>query len=217
MTRRSLLFNDDDTEFLFMIRTPDDVWHVDLTMLELWYNTPDPINIYRTDATDNFVAIHPTGAITHWTYLPITEYPEIRSLVQRPWIPSMLIYATVPPEEIYDFDSWSRAGAITAAVPAHWQEIFRPRLCDTAPPPLPTPYLLTAPVPDTTTTTTTALLPPHVAAILIAAAATCPITLEPIDPTDATVTSCGHVFTASALGIWLRTRNHCPECRRVLL
>jgi hypothetical protein len=60
-------------------------------------------------------------------------------------------------------------------------------------------------------------LPKHVQQILLrdaqATKQTCPISLEPITTSNGSVTSCGHVFTKSALHEWKKTRNTCPECR----
>ena len=223
MIRRALLFDDTEPTFIFMIQTPDGAWHADLTMLDYW-RTQAQINIYRFAATDSFVSINRMGAPMEWDTLPITEYSQIRSLVARPWIPTTLIYTTIPIHEIVDFDEWSR-GTVTATVPDHWNAIRRPVLDGVplrrpwepymiASDPIPRPEFVQQPAVPTTA------LPPHVAATMIAAAiragATCPITLDTIDATDATVTSCGHVFTATALQRWLVTHTHCPECRNPL-
>ena len=233
MIRRALLFDDTAPTFLFMIQTPDGAWHVDLTMLDYWrttVNTPAQINIYSISPTDSFVSINRMGAPMEWDTLPFAEYDKIRSLVARPWIPTALIYTTIPIHEIVDFDEWSRGALAAAPVPDHWNAIRRPVLDDV---PVrrpwepymiaadPTPIAQPAPVQrPTTTTATPAALPPHVAATMIAAAvragATCPITLDTIDAADATVTSCGHVFTATVLQRWLVTHTHCPECRNPL-
>ena len=62
-------------------------------------------------------------------------------------------------------------------------------------------------------------LPKFVADALIAAAvasaATCPITMEPIEVTKATVTSCYHVFDATAIASWFAAGNTtCPTCKQ---
>lgn len=61
-------------------------------------------------------------------------------------------------------------------------------------------------------------LPKHIADLVIRDAetrgATCPITMEPIKASEATVTSCGHVFQTAALTHWLTSNTTCPECRR---
>ena len=67
--------------------------------------------------------------------------------------------------------------------------------------------------------------PTFVSAALIADAVhrnlSCPITLEPINPTTATVTACYHVFDADALSIWVAqhpedTPATCPTCKAPL-
>ena len=41
----------------------------------------------------------------------------------------------------------------------------------------------------------------------------CAITMEPISPATAGVTSCYHVFDAGAITTWLATNAQCPQCR----
>jgi hypothetical protein len=41
----------------------------------------------------------------------------------------------------------------------------------------------------------------------------CPITMEPISPATAGVTSCYHVFDAGAITTWLASNAQCPQCR----
>lgn len=62
-------------------------------------------------------------------------------------------------------------------------------------------------------------LPKFVADALIAAAvasaATCPITMEPIEATKASVTSCYHVFDSTAIASWFAAGNTiCPTCKQ---
>lgn len=92
----------------------------------------------------------------------------------------------------------------------------------TARTPTPTP-----PPPATTTTTVpiTTALPLFVAELVIHDAhnrgLTCPITMEPISPTQTTplaVTPCYHVFTASALESWFSVGDpSCPVCKSRVL
>lgn len=79
----------------------------------------------------------------------------------------------------------------------------------------------TAPSPPATTVPITTVLPLFVAELVIHDAhnrgLTCPITLEPISPTQRTplaVTPCYHVFTASALEAWFSVGDpSCPVCK----
>ena len=70
---------------------------------------------------------------------------------------------------------------------------------------------------DPVTVTSTQPFPRHlIAPLLTHAAATgalCPITLEPITLTNASITSCGHIFQTAALTEWLSRSTTCPECR----
>lgn len=203
-----------------MIRTPDLLWHADPTMLEYW-RTTETINIYRITPTDSFVTINRHGVPMEWDLFPPSELQQIRSLVTPPWIPAKIIYTTIPLHQILDFDAWSRDPTTPPADPA-WSRVVRPLLEDV---PQRRPwehYLLIEPAPVPPPQPATQQLPPHVAATMIAAAVsnrtTCPITLDTIDAADATVTPCGHVFTATALRRWLETTRscHCPECRNPL-
>ena len=47
-----------------------------------------------------------------------------------------------------------------------------------------------------------------------AAGQTCPITMEPIKKTSASITSCGHIFQKTAITHWMQDHNTCPECRQ---
>ena len=41
----------------------------------------------------------------------------------------------------------------------------------------------------------------------------CPITMEPISPITASVTSCFHAFESEAIASWLTNHDTCPQCR----
>lgn len=42
----------------------------------------------------------------------------------------------------------------------------------------------------------------------------CPITMEPISPVTASVTSCFHSFDTEAIAAWLTNHSTCPQCRK---
>jgi hypothetical protein len=42
----------------------------------------------------------------------------------------------------------------------------------------------------------------------------CPITMEPISPITASVTSCFHTFDSAAIASWLTNHTTCPQCRK---
>jgi hypothetical protein len=42
----------------------------------------------------------------------------------------------------------------------------------------------------------------------------CPITMEPISPITASVTSCFHTFDSEAIATWLVNHTTCPQCRK---
>jgi hypothetical protein len=64
----------------------------------------------------------------------------------------------------------------------------------------------------------TTALPIHVANMVIAQACAnqmrCPITMELLVPQAAAVTTCGHVFDATAIKEWIRDHRACPTCRQ---
>jgi len=130
-----------------------------------------------------------------WPSLTMEDDDQIRGILTRPWI---------------------MPGNISAEGPL---------LCWDA-----SPRLLTIPredpEPSDTNTNTnqnpnTNPMPRHVADILIrqavigTAGATCPITLEPITLTNASVTSCGHIFQTAAIRSWHAENPTCPECRQL--
>ena len=81
--------------------------------------------------------------------------------------------------------------------------------------PMPQPVPMASPMPQPSS------LPPHITKIVLADAIrkneVCPITSEDITETNATVTSCGHVFTTAAIKHWLSlpsSRGLCPLCKQ---
>jgi hypothetical protein len=61
-------------------------------------------------------------------------------------------------------------------------------------------------------------LPPHVVPMIISEAVKqqqqCSITFDAITADNASVTTCGHVFTKDAIAEWMKQRTTCPECRK---
>lgn len=93
-------------------------------------------------------------------------------------------------------------------------------LAPTAPPAAPVMY---ASVKQSTLPSLPSLpsLPPHITKIVLADAIrkneACPITSEDISEKNATVTSCGHVFTTAAITHWLSlpsSKGLCPVCKQ---
>ena len=85
--------------------------------------------------------------------------------------------------------------------------------------------MATAPMPMATAARPTHIsLPPHITKIVLADSIrkneVCPITSDDITETNATVTSCGHVFTTNAIKQWLShpsSRGLCPICKQTCL
>jgi hypothetical protein len=82
------------------------------------------------------------------------------------------------------------------------------------PPPAPVPAA--APVPSAGTPSVVGL-PKRIAWLVAEDAAKkdekCPITMEPISPITASVTSCFHTFESEAITSWLTNHTTCPQCR----
>jgi hypothetical protein len=119
----------------------------------------------------------------------------------------ILIRPTAPPAAIAHLAPTAPPAAIAPFIPiAH--------LAPTAPPAAPVMY---ASVKQSTLPS----LPPHITKIVLADAIrkndACPITSEDISETNATVTSCGHVFTTAAITHWLTlpsSKGLCPVCKQ---
>lgn len=47
---------------------------------------------------------------------------------------------------------------------------------------------------------------------------TCPVTMEPFDPSTQVmrIISCGHIFSEAGITPWLNMRQHCPVCRSAI-
>lgn len=89
------------------------------------------------------------------------------------------------------------------------------------PTPAPVPVPAPTPVPVSPTTRIVARIEPIPARIawIVAEDAskreeTCAISMEPISPITASVTSCFHCFDTEAINTWLATKNTCPQCRK---
>jgi len=144
----------------------------------------------------------PVLSLEHPDYLPLVVLNEMRTVPatrvihrawRRRWDPEFVA------QEIE---------AMAAAIEAREQERHHIR---TPPPPNQMAAAVAAPPLPTA-------IPKFVADALIAASvaaeATCPITMEPISPATAAVTSCFHVFDANAIAIWLTNNHTCPTCKQ---
>ena len=62
-------------------------------------------------------------------------------------------------------------------------------------------------------------LPKHIQIIVLERAEAegklCPITMNPIRKSSASVTSCGHIFQTAAIQEWMSDNRTCPECRQI--
>ena len=89
--------------------------------------------------------------------------------------------------------------------------------------PIATAPIATAPIARAPVTTSSKNpLPPHIIKLVLANSISknesCPISCEAITLSNATVTSCGHVFTTGAIKHWLSlpsSKGECPICKQV--
>jgi hypothetical protein len=196
--------------------THDDGWIPAKATMTAWQQ--GHLRIYYPTDIPNPTLITMPGA-EQWPLLRDTEEPDVRAVMARPWIPDGQVMEGVREQDIailerqYDFTA-SAAAADEALEASRVPMLVMTMTYDLVPVVRPT-----APPPTSQTGRTNPLkpFPRHLVAAILANAttnkATCPITLEPITPDRATVTSCGHVFQTEAIRYWLTTHNECPECR----
>jgi hypothetical protein len=165
--------------------------------------TPDRHNIYMGECRPSEVSIYSVyyaEPIPVFVFRDDVEWPIIGDNVLRTFAGDRDAYRfwlrRWDPDAVHDAYVMVRDGEPARAAP----EPQRPQ---------------TAPLPASQP----ASLPAFVADALIAAAvntaATCPITMEPINHKTAAVTSCYHVFDATALTSWFAAGNTtCPTCKQ---
>jgi hypothetical protein len=214
----ALLFNRDTSSFLFMMRESSNSWIPDLNMLNIHRTARPPPRIYRFGDTTTYISVDNNGTERTWGTLDGSA--TIRQIVEGPWISNDEIYQEFPADDIAAFDAWIRElSFVNEEGPGRpeWEDHLRPQIEIPMRPPY---VLITLHEAPTAPPAPRPPLPAHIAAAMIshavATGATCPITMEPIQTTTATITSCGHVFTTSALRNWLSTHSTCPECRQPL-
>jgi hypothetical protein len=138
----------------------------------------------------------PVLTMEHPDYLPATVFNEMRTVpatrvIHRSW------------RRRWDPEFVAREiEALEAAIEAREQERLHRHRIRTPSPPRPQPQVVPKFVADALVTAA------------VAADAICPITMDPIRPENAAVTSCFHVFEANAIAIWLTTNHTCPTCKQ---
>lgn len=241
MTDRRRTYMEPETGDLLFLEwsTHDDGWMPAKVTMSAWQQ--GHLRIYYPTDTDQPMMITMPGA-EQWPFLQPTEEPDVRGVMARPWIPDGQAIEGVREQDIAAMDRTYEVLTVTAsaASASSTSEIERfeihriptlliPMTYDLIPvmrPPPPPQRPLDAgashaPLPSDPTHPKPLKafkpFPRHlVAAVLANAAANnaiCPITMDPITPDTATVTSCGHVFQTEAIRHWLTTNAICPECR----
>ncbi len=159
-----------------------------------------------------------------------SELQDICGIATRPWIPDGAV-PLIAESDIQQYDTWNR----TELAPTVWEDADRPLLHYESPLTVTVFHSINqemtaaallainqrqAPGPSAPTSVpelTMPELPRHVALMVlqnaVATGATCPISMEPIRSTGASVTGCGHVFQTDTLRQWMSAHAICPECR----
>ena len=229
MTDRRRTYMEPETGDLLFLEwsTHDDGWMPAKATMSAWQE--GRLRIYYPTDTDQQMMITMPGA-QRWPFLQPTEEPDVRGVMVRPWIPDGQAIEGVREQDIAAKDRTyevltASSSASSAASASSTSEIERfeihriptlviPMTYDLIPVRRPPPPPLR---PPPAVPVDVKAFPRHlVAAVLANAAANnaiCPITMDPITPDTATVTSCGHVFQTEAIRYWLTTNAICPECR----
>jgi len=176
----------------------------------------------------------------HWTILAVNEEPDIVPV--HPWIPVYSAIDNIVVEDIPEVDNMYDILASQRDEPydSRLEHYLRPSLFIDMPLTLVQrqssfdqmletaitaslshhPRTQTSREPRTPShpSATSFRLPQHVVDIVLSAAEadrySCPISMEPISKATGAVTSCGHVFQATAIQEWLQSNDTCPECRQ---
>jgi|LauGreDrversion2_5_1035112.scaffolds.fasta_scaffold43321_1 hypothetical protein len=231
MTDRRRTYMEPETGDLLFLEwsTHDDGWMPAKVTMSAWQQ--GRLRIYYPTNTDQPMMITMPGA-EKWPFLQPTEEPDVRGVMTRPWIPDGQAIEGVREQDIAAMDRTYEVLSVSAssssASSASEIELFErfeihriptlviPMSYDLIPVRRPPPPQRPPPaVPSDPTHLKP--FPRHLVAAVLANAvannAICPITMDPITPETATVTSCGHVFQTEAIRYWLTTNAICPECR----
>lgn len=233
MTDRRRSFIDSATNEILLMEwsTADDGWIPALQALQDWQ--AGKLRVYSpSDSSTGWPFMITMPGSAEWPYLLPHEEADVRSILSKPWIPEGQI-TVLREEEIGLMESYQEANCrgeelmADADTIAYLDSIVRPALLiemvpELVPAPRPAPrprapaVAVAAPRPAARPQRQTPFPSHLVAAVLAHAAVTaalCPITMEPVTPDTATVTSCGHIFQSAAIVQWLTDHDTCPECR----
>jgi hypothetical protein len=243
MTDRRRTFIDSATNEILLMEwsTRDDGWIPAMQALNDWQ--AGKLRVYSPSEPSGWPSMITMPGSLQWPYLLPHEEPEVRSILSKPWIPEGQITVLPEEEIglMESYQEASRRGEdlmADADTIAYLESIVRPTLliemvpelvptasAAAARPSAPRPSApRAAPRAESRATRPAAARPQRrtpfpthlVAAVLAHAASTatlCPITMEPVTPDTATVTSCGHIFQSTAIVQWLTDHDTCPECR----
>ena len=230
MTDRRRTFIDSATNEVLLMEwsTRDDGWVPALQALSEWQS--GALRVYSpVGSSTGWPALITMPGGGQWPSLLEHEAEDVRAVLSKPWIPDGQI-TMIREEDIDLMEAIRSEGDFSAEADhvAYLESLLRPALlvemipefvsplvARLAPAPAPAP----APGPRPRPTSAPILLPfpshliPAVLAHAASTGAICPIAMEPITTTNATVTSCGHIFQTAAIHQWLTDNDTCPECR----
>ena len=209
MTDRRRSYIDPEThEFLLLEwNTQCDGWHPAMPTLQSWQR--GLTRIYRPSDRPTTLITYP-GHIA-WPLLTASEEPDIRNLLEHPWIQSTFAIDGFREEQIdcadaiQQFELLDPGPAVdhdlAAAILASMSSVHRE-----------------ANTREGRSKATPQPFPKHLVTQILTKAETdnqlCAITMEPISAATATITSCGHIFQKAAITHWLSDHTTCPECRQ---
>ena len=214
-----------DAQILFMEWSPQkDGWIPDMTTMRRHRN--GALRVYQPSDKEEYLVTMPG----HVRWSIKFDRTDIREILEKPWVPVALQgmtedeidgldayrLATPNPEPILrvdvridapliriDFSSLSQSRRfeeeLAIATLASLSSYRQPTPPQTHPAPPP--------------------LPKHIQSIVLERAEAegklCPITMNPIRKSTASVTSCGHIFQSAAIQEWMSDNRTCPECRQI--
>lgn len=215
-----------NVQILFMQwASQKDGWVPDMTAMR--QHRSGNLRVYQPNDTDEYLVTMPG----HMRWPIKFGDTDIREVLEKPWVPVAL--QGMSEDEIDELDAYRlaipnpepilRVGVRVDApltrieLPLQTQRQFDEDLAIATlaslssyrPPPPPPPSLSAGPQP----------LPKHIQLIVLEKAEAegklCPITMNPIRKSTASVTSCGHIFQTTAIQEWMSDNRTCPECRQI--
>ncbi len=225
MQHRAIYHNAETHSSLLLTWDTDlDGWITDRDAMAQWIRG-ETVVYHPTDCPTLYITTSgPDPNFLPWRILtPAEQQRDVREMMPHPWIPTAAVvcvhYADIPAH----LASYIRTATDTSHILRTVAHLPRPPLPRPPPIEIPAPHehapfaALVAAAAYSHAHLVRRSLPSHIVALVlreaVATGATCPITMDAITATNATVTGCGHVFQTDALARWLEEHDSCPECR----